>query len=137
MGPPCSLPPDPLADGRARNPRGCRPLPADLLHGPPFQLFGVVFSAILRCTGDMKTPWSLNALSNLVNIPFNTLFHLSPPAPSPFGRTFTIWGAGIGVPGAAEGSVIAAIFCGGKFDGPNPTAPQRPLQIRRGTAAKT
>ncbi|WP_071428353.1 MATE family efflux transporter [Merdimmobilis hominis] len=78
----------------------------------PFQLFGMVFSAILRCTGDMKTPMVLNALSNLVNILFNTLFIFPTRTVALFGRTFTIWGAGIGVAGAAVGSVIAAIFVG-------------------------
>lgn len=91
----------------------------------PFQLFGMVFSAILRCTGDMKTPMVLNALSNLVNILFNTLFIFPTRTVALFGRTFTIWGAGIGVGRCSGGIGHRCHLCGGA-DGPNPTAPQRP-----------
>lgn len=78
----------------------------------PFQLFGMVFSAILRCTGDMKTPMILNALSNIVNIIFNTLLIFPSRTVSFGGKSFSVWGAGMGVAGAAAGSVVAAAFIG-------------------------
>ncbi|PWM36609.1 MAG: MATE family efflux transporter [Clostridiales bacterium] len=66
-----------------------------------------VFSAILRCSGDTKTPMLLNILTNVMNIILNTLFIFEPSVHhTPFG-SFTLPGLGMGVRGAAIASAIS------------------------------
>lgn len=76
--------------------------------GMPFSAALSIFSAILRCTGDTKTPLMLNGLANVVNIILN--FFLIYPSRTWHG--IFIPGAGLGVSGAAAASAISLILAG-------------------------
>lgn len=74
----------------------------------PFAGILAVFSPVLRCMGDSKTPLVLNTAANVLNIIFNFFFIYST-------RTWhgvTIPGFGMGVAGAAVGSVLALAAAG-------------------------
>ncbi len=75
----------------------------------PFTFGSNMFSAILRCSGDTKTPMILNVLTNVLNIILNTLFIYSTRQVSLFGLSFTMWGAGWGVGGAAIASAYSNV----------------------------
>lgn len=68
-----------------------------------------MYSSILRCSGDTRTPSTLNALSCVLDIVFN--FFLIQPSRTITvgGRSFAVWGAGLGVRGAALGTALAKI----------------------------
>ncbi len=71
-----------------------------------------VFSAILRCTGDTKTPLFLNSSSNILNMILNFLLIYPTRELTVFGLTFTMPGAGMGVGGAAAASAISIDLAG-------------------------
>lgn len=71
-----------------------------------------VLSAVLRCTGDTKTPLFLNSSSNILNMILNFLLIYPTRELSVFGLTFTMPGAGIGVAGAAAASAISIDLAG-------------------------
>lgn len=79
----------------------------------PFTLGSNMFSAIIRCSGDTRTPMILNVMINVLNVILNTLFIYSPRTVSLFGREFFVWGAGWGVGGAAfaSGLSTALVAC--------------------------
>jgi putative MATE family efflux protein len=71
------------------------------------QMGAAVFSAILRCAGDTRTPMVLNLSTNLLNILLNTLFIFGPSAhQTPFG-VLRLPGLGLGVRGAALASAVS------------------------------
>lgn len=73
----------------------------------PFLLASTLLSSMIRCAGDTKTPMVLNLMINALNILFNFLL-IYPTRTVSFGDySVTIWGAGLGVVGAAGGSLIA------------------------------
>ena len=74
----------------------------------PFQCSVAVFSAIFRCMGDTKTPMTLNAASNLINVVLNyfLIFETRPVGP------ITMPGAGLGVAGAAIATSISIATSG-------------------------
>ncbi len=81
----------------------------------PFTLGANMFSAIVRCAGDTKTPMVLNLMINVLNVALNFLFIYPTRPVRLFGAQFTIWGAGWGVGGAAFASgcsqaVVALLF---------------------------
>ncbi len=71
-----------------------------------------VFSAVLRCTGDTKTPLILNSSCNLLNVVLNFLLIYPTRELNLFGWRFTVPGAGMGVGGAALASAIAIDLAG-------------------------
>lgn len=71
--------------------------------GLPFATALAVFSAIIRCTGDTRTPLFLNGLANVVNIVLNYLLIYD--TRSWYGG-LTMPGAGLGVGGAALASAL-------------------------------
>lgn len=73
----------------------------------PFTLASNMFSAILRCSGDTKTPMVLNVMINVLNVILNTLFIYPARTVSLFGASFPVWGAGWGVGGAAFASACS------------------------------
>ncbi len=78
----------------------------------PLHLGQGLYSAILRCSGDTRTPSFLNALMCPLDIFFNFFLINSTRTISLLGVQFTIWGAGLGVAGAAIGTAIAtSIVC--------------------------
>ena len=76
--------------------------------GLPFSTVLAVFSAIIRCTGDTRTPLALNGLANLVNVVLNFLLIY----PTRQWRGITLPGAGLGVAGAAIASAAALALAG-------------------------
>lgn len=77
-----------------------------------FQGGSTIFSAVLRCMGNTKTPLLLNTAANLLNVIFNFFFIYPTRPASILGLRFTVPGAGMGVAGAALGTVLAWAFAG-------------------------
>lgn len=78
----------------------------------PFTMAMIVFSAIIRSSGDTRTPLLFNLLMNIINIIGNFLL-IFPTRRLYLGElSFTMWGAGMGVGGAALSSAISTSFCG-------------------------
>lgn len=77
-----------------------------------FRASSIVFGSVLRAAGNTKTPMIINTLMNLINITLNFLLIL----PSRVIRLGTlalpVWGAGLGVTGAAA-ATAAAYVAGG------------------------
>lgn len=67
----------------------------------------IVFSAVLRATGDTRTPMVVNLMMNAVNIILNFFLIYETRPISILGISFTVWGAGLGVSGAAVATAIA------------------------------
>lgn len=75
----------------------------------PFRASSIMFSSVLRATGDTKTPMVINTVMNLANITLNFLF-INPSRTLTLGPvSFPMWGAGWGVTGAAVATAIS--FC--------------------------
>ena len=66
-----------------------------------FRTLTMVLSAIYRGYGDTKTPMIINTSVNLANVVGNYLLIYETHDVTLFGKTFTVWGAGLGVDGAA------------------------------------
>lgn len=77
--------------------------------GLPFATALTVFSAILRCTGDTKTPLILNSMANIANIICNFFLIYGTRTVLVPGLEWelTLPGLGMGVRGAALGSALA------------------------------
>lgn len=71
-----------------------------------------VFSAVLRCTGDTKTPLILNSSCNILNMILNFMLIYPTRELTLFGFSFTMPGAGMGVAGAAAASAISIDLVG-------------------------
>lgn len=69
----------------------------------------IVFGSVLRAAGDMRTPMYVNAVTNLVNVIFNFLLIYPSRTISLLGSSLSIWGAGMGVEGAAWGTAISFV----------------------------
>lgn len=72
-----------------------------------FNSLEINFSSILRCTGDTTSPLWANSTAIVLNIFLNWLFIFPERTITAFGRDFQVWGAGLGVSGAALGSAIS------------------------------
>ena len=68
---------------------------------------------MLRCSGNMRVPSLLSVLMCVLDVIFN-FFLIFPTRPwqAPWGE-ITLWGAGLGVEGAALGTVLAEVVTGG------------------------
>jgi len=66
-----------------------------------FRSFTVVISALMRSVGDTRTPMVVNIVINATNVIMNFLFIYPTRTLTLFGRSFTMWGTGWGVSGAA------------------------------------
>ncbi len=73
---------------------------------------GVIFGTVLRAAGDTKTPMRVGVRVNLLNVVLNFLLIYEPRRVSLFGRSVPLWGAGLGVTGAAAASAIAFVYGG-------------------------
>lgn len=81
--------------------------------GMPFTLGVNMVSAILRCSGDTKSPMILNTSINLINMVLNFLLIYPSRTMTLWGHSFWMPGAGLGVAGAAIASITAiALICG-------------------------
>lgn len=78
----------------------------------PFTMAMGMYTAQLRATGDALTPGLISVLVCVLDIVFN--FFLINPSRTLvlFGRTVTVWGAGLGVPGAALGTALSDVVGG-------------------------
>ena len=74
----------------------------------PFSMASAMYSSILRCSGNVVIPSIMNAGMCLLDVVFN--FFLIYPTRQ-IGR-FTVWGAGLGVSGAAWGTGLAQACVG-------------------------
>jgi len=77
-----------------------------------FQVFLGVGGAIIRGTGDTRTPMIYNILNNVFNVVGNFLFIYPTRTISLLGLEFTMWGAGLGSTGAAIGTALAFAISG-------------------------
>ena len=75
--------------------------------GIPFQTLLTVFSAVLRCAGDTRTPMFVNVGSNFANVVLNFLLIFETRRLVIFGKTCTVYGAGWGVAGAAIATALS------------------------------
>lgn len=69
-------------------------------------------SVMLRCSGNMLVPGVVNVVMCLLDVLFNFVMIFPTHSVSAFGTTFTIPGAGLGVAGAALGTLFATVVCG-------------------------
>ncbi len=67
----------------------------------------IIFGTVLRSAGDTKTPMKIGLAVNLINIVLNFLLIYPVREASLFSWHFTVWGAGLGVIGAAAASAVA------------------------------
>ena len=77
-----------------------------------FQSFLIIGGGIIRGTGDTKTPMLYNIYNNIFNIIGNFIFIYPARTVTFFGSEIYIWGAGMGVGGAALGTALAAAISG-------------------------
>lgn len=69
-------------------------------------------SAMLRCSGNIKLPSILNVIMCLLDVGFNFFLIFESGERTIMGHTFSAWGAGLGVQGAALGTGLAfAVTC--------------------------
>lgn len=76
----------------------------------PVTFLGWLAGAMLRATGDMKTPSFYGVAMCALNVIFNTLFIFPTREATVLGITLTIPGAGMGINGAAVGSGLAELL---------------------------
>lgn len=67
----------------------------------------IIFGTVLRSAGDTKSPMKIGLLVNCVNVVLNFFMIYPTRQVVIFSRHFTVWGAGLGVVGAAAASAIA------------------------------
>lgn len=75
----------------------------------PFTLMRQVSAGMMQATGDMKTPSILSAMVCILDVIFNLFLIFPTRVVSMFGLSFTLWGAGLGVTGAALGTAFADV----------------------------
>lgn len=67
----------------------------------------IIFGTVLRSAGDTKSPMKIGLIVNLINVAFNFLLIYPARELSLFSLPVPVWGAGLGVIGAAIASAIA------------------------------
>lgn len=67
----------------------------------------IIFGTVLRSAGDTKSPMKIGLLVNCVNVVLNFFMIYPTRQVVIFSRHFTVWGAGLGVVGAAAASAVA------------------------------
>ena len=67
----------------------------------------IIFGTVLRAAGDTKTPMKVGVAVNIINIVLNFLLIYETRTVTLFGTSFTMFGAGWGVIGAAAASSVA------------------------------
>ncbi len=73
---------------------------------------GVIFGTVLRAAGDTKTPMRVGVGVNVLNVVLNFLLIYPTRRISVLGLSFPMWGAGLGVTGAALASAVSFTFGG-------------------------
>ena len=72
----------------------------------------IIFGTVLRAAGDTKTPMKVGLIVNFVNIILNLLLIYETRTVNLFGISFEMYGAGLGVIGAAIASAVAITWGG-------------------------
>ena len=72
----------------------------------------IIFGTMLRAVGDTKTPMRVGIVMNIINIILNFILIYPTRSISIFGLSFTMFGAGWGVIGAAAASSVSFFFGG-------------------------
>lgn len=72
----------------------------------------IIFGTVLRAAGDTKTPMRIGVGVNVINVVLNFLLIYEPRVISIFGLSFKMWGAGLGVVGAALASAVSVTWGG-------------------------
>ena len=72
----------------------------------------IIFGTVLRAAGDTKTPMRVGLIVNITNVILNFLLIYEPRSISLFGRSVPLWGAGLGVAGAAAASAVSITIGG-------------------------
>ena len=72
----------------------------------------IIFGTVLRAAGDTKTPMKVGVAVNLINVVLNFLLIYETRKMTVLGMTFTMFGAGWGVIGAAVASAVAVLAGG-------------------------
>ncbi len=72
-----------------------------------FRTASVIFGTVLRAAGDTKSPMKIGVVVNVINVVLNFLFIYPTRQLTLFSYEFTMWGADMGVIGAAVASAIA------------------------------
>ena len=72
----------------------------------------IIFGTVLRAAGDTKTPMKIGVGVNVINIVLNFLLIYPTRTISIFGLSFTMFGAGLGIVGAAIASAISFTYGG-------------------------
>lgn len=80
--------------------------------GRIFSITSMMLNSAFRGYGDTRTPLIGNTMMNVVNVIFNFLLIYPTREISLFGKTFTIWGAGLEVRGAAIATAIGMMVAG-------------------------
>lgn len=73
---------------------------------------GIAAGSLIRGAGDTRTPMIAGFISNGLNVVFNFLLIYAPRTITVFGFSFLMWGAGLGVRGAAAASALATGISG-------------------------
>ena len=77
-----------------------------------FRTATVIFGTVLRAAGDTKTPMRVGLGVNLINVALNFLLIYKTRRIRILGASIPMWGAGLGVVGAAAASAAATVFGG-------------------------
>jgi Na+-driven multidrug efflux pump len=72
-----------------------------------FRAASILFGTVLRAAGDTKTPMRVGIIVNIVNVVLNFFLIFPTRTVAVFNVTFTLYGAGMGVIGAAVASAVA------------------------------
>ena len=75
----------------------------------PVFAMGFMMTAMLRCVGQVKLASTLNIMMCVLDVVFNFFFIFPSSERELFGIPFTMYGAGMGVTGAAFGSLVAGL----------------------------
>lgn len=77
----------------------------------PIQQLNYLAASMLRCSGNMAVPGILNVVMCLLDVIFNALLIFPSRTVTLLGSEFHVWGAGLGVTGAALGTALAVLVC--------------------------
>jgi putative MATE family efflux protein len=77
-----------------------------------FRALLIVLGGVLRGAGDTRTPMLINAALNVLNVILNFLFIYPARDAVLFGHPFHVWGANLGVTGAAIATALSYVFGG-------------------------
>lgn len=72
-----------------------------------FRAASVIFGTVLRAVGDTKTPMRVGVAVNIINVVMNFLLIYPTRNVQIFGKVFHVWGADLGVVGAAGASALS------------------------------